>query len=58
LVGDHIGEFQSLVDRYLPKPAIDRTTLRMSELLRVRWGVAQSDREDRTKDGGESEERM
>ncbi len=57
LVGDHVGEFQSVVDRYLPKPAIDRTTLRMSELLRVRWGVAQSDREDRAKDGGESAER-
>ena len=40
LVGDHIGEFRALVDHYLPKPAIDRTTFRMAELLKSRWGAA------------------
>lgn len=40
LIGDHLGNFQALVDNYLPKPAIDRTTFRMAELLRARWGVA------------------
>lgn len=39
LIGDHLGEFQSLVDNYLPKPAIDRTTFRMAELLKSRWGT-------------------
>jgi hypothetical protein len=39
LVGDHVGEFKSLVDNYLPKPAIDRTTFRMAELLKSRWGA-------------------
>jgi hypothetical protein len=37
LIGNHFGSFQSLVDNYLPKPAIDRTTFRMAELLKARW---------------------
>jgi SIR2-like domain len=39
LIGNHVGDFQALVDYYLPKPAIDRTTFRMSELLKARWGT-------------------
>ena len=42
LIGNHLGDLQTLVDHYLPKPAIDRTTFRMSELLKARWGTAQS----------------
>lgn len=37
LVGDHVGDFKTLVDQYLPKPAIDRTTFRVAELLKARW---------------------
>ncbi len=37
LVGNHLGDVQALVDYYLPKPAIDRTTIRMAELLKNRW---------------------
>lgn len=37
LIGDHLGDIQTLVDNYLPKPAIDRTTIRMAELLKNRW---------------------
>lgn len=37
LIGDHIGDFQALVDHYLPKPAIDLTTIRMARLLEARW---------------------
>jgi hypothetical protein len=40
LIGNHLGDFQALVDNYLPKPAIDRTTFRMAELLKARWGTA------------------
>jgi hypothetical protein len=40
LIGDHLGDLQTLVDNYLPKPAIDRTTFRMAELLKARWGTA------------------
>lgn len=43
LLGDHIGDFKTLVDHYLPKPAIDRTTFRMAELLKARWGANQTD---------------
>jgi hypothetical protein len=42
LLGDHLGDLQALVDHYLPKPAIDRTTFRMAELLKARWGTVQS----------------
>ncbi|MCY3541963.1 MAG: SIR2 family protein, partial [Gammaproteobacteria bacterium] len=43
LVGDHLGDLRFLVDRYLPKSAIDRTTFRMAELLRARWNTGQDD---------------
>ena len=43
LIGDHLGDLQALVDHYLPKPAIDRTTFRMAELLKTRWTVAQGE---------------
>lgn len=39
LIGDHLGDLATLVDRYLPKPAIDRTTFRMAELLKARMGT-------------------
>jgi hypothetical protein len=39
MIGNHLGDFEALVDNYLPKPAIDRTTFRMAELLRSRWGA-------------------
>ena len=42
LIGHHVGEFEVLVDHYLPKPAIDRTTFKMSELLKARWGTSKA----------------
>ena len=36
LLGNHLGDLVPLVDRYLPKSAIDRTTIRMTEILRAR----------------------
>jgi len=47
LIGNHVGELQSLVDNYLPKPAIDRTTFRMAELLKSRLGTNPNDSKDR-----------
>jgi hypothetical protein len=41
LIGDHFGDLQTLVDHYLPKPAIDLTTSRMAELLKTRWAAGQ-----------------
>lgn len=41
IIGSDIANIDDLVDYYLPKPAIDKTTLRMSELLRQRYDVQQ-----------------
>ena len=54
LVGSHFGDLETLVRHYLPKPAIDRTTWRMVDLLNRRTprgpsdasGDAQPDSED------------
>lgn len=55
LVGNHLGDIQTLVDHYLPKSAIDRTTYRMAELLKARFGTQQTDpsnNDDREKGDG------
>nr|QNO45975.1 hypothetical protein EBOGGPCF_00020 [Methanosarcinales archaeon ANME-2c ERB4]QNO46073.1 hypothetical protein FAKCHJAF_00010 [Methanosarcinales archaeon ANME-2c ERB4]QNO48852.1 hypothetical protein LEJCPHKL_00021 [Methanosarcinales archaeon ANME-2c ERB4] len=54
LIGDHLGDFQTLVNHYLPKPAIDRTTFRMTELLKSRGitGQAESQEKKNDSDGG------
>jgi SIR2-like domain len=39
MIGNQLGDFRSLVDNYLPKPSIDRTTFRMADLLKARWTV-------------------
>jgi hypothetical protein len=36
LIGEHFGNLKILVDNYLPKPAIDRTTYKMADLLKAR----------------------
>lgn len=43
LIGSHLGDFKTLVDHYLPKPAIDRTTIKMADLLKQR-GLIQKER--------------
>jgi hypothetical protein len=48
MIGDHVGAFKPLVDHYLPKPAIDRTTFRMAELLKSRFGTNQNEPQDNT----------
>ncbi len=42
LVGTHFGDLKNLVDYYLPKPAIDRATNRMADLLKDRGLSTQS----------------
>ena len=57
LVGAHLGDLQSLVEHYLPKPAIDRTTLRMADLLRSRFGTeVQKHKEEAQGNEGEQDE--
>lgn len=46
MIGDHIGDFKVIVDNYLPKPSIDRTTFKMAELLKSRWNVGQDDEQN------------
>lgn len=41
LIGDHLADLETLVKYYLPKPAIDRTTIRMADLLKIRWSTTQ-----------------
>jgi hypothetical protein len=49
MVGNHLGEFQTLIDNYLPKPAIDRTTIRMADLLKMRWTAKETTSPDDAK---------
>ena len=55
MIGNHIGDFQTLVDHYLPKPAIDRTTFRMAELLKSRFGTNQTNSEKNSEVQGDLE---
>lgn len=45
LVGNHFGDLKMLVDHYLPKPSIDRTTIKMADLLKAR-GIVEPERPD------------
>lgn len=40
LIGKNLGDITNLANDYLPKAAIDRTTIRMAELLQHRMGAA------------------
>jgi hypothetical protein len=42
LIGPALAELTTLTENYLPKAAIDKTTFRMSELLKQRMGAEQS----------------
>lgn len=42
LMGNNLGDITNLANDYLPKSAIDRTTIRMAELLQHRIGSASS----------------
>lgn len=39
LIGPALADLPTLTENYLPKAAIDKTTFRMSELLKQRWGA-------------------
>ena len=42
LIGEELGDLKKLVDHYLPKSSIDKTTVRMSELIKSRMGAEES----------------
>lgn len=43
LIGPALADLAILTEHYLPKAAIDKTTFRMSELLKQRWGTSQAE---------------
>ena len=54
LVGNHFGDLKMLVDHYLPKPSIDRTTIKMADLLKAR-GIVEPERPDVSNNPADSE---
>lgn len=50
MLGSHFGDLKTLVDYYLPKPAIDRTTYRMVDLLKARGAVSTLSNKNETED--------
>jgi len=55
LIGSHFGHLKRLVEYYLPKPAIDRATFRMAELLKARGVLGPGRQEVKTPEGGSDE---
>ncbi len=47
LIGPVLADLATLTEHYLPKAAIDKTTFRMSELLKQRWGTSQTEDKNR-----------
>ncbi|EKP0295203.1 SIR2 family protein [Aeromonas allosaccharophila] len=43
LIGPALADLAILTESYLPKAAIDKTTFRMGELLKQRWGTSQTE---------------
>lgn len=52
LIGSALADLEELVLRYLPKPAIDKATFRMSELLTRRLGASESEKVDSNTNSG------
>jgi hypothetical protein len=55
LIGNHLGDLRTLVDHYLPKPAIDRTTFKMAELLKARFDASKGSHHGSGEPGGADE---
>ena len=53
LIGDHLGDLKTLVEHYLPKPAIDRTTIRMADLIKSRLGAQEQTTQVKTSENDE-----
>ena len=53
LIGDNLGDLKTLVDHYLPKPAIDRTTIRMADFIKSRLGAQEQTTQVKTSENDE-----
>jgi hypothetical protein len=49
LIGKKFGDLETLVKNYLPKSAIDRTSIRMAELLKARGWNTQDEHKGESK---------
>ena len=56
LIGPALADLTTLTEHYLPKPAIDKTTFRMSELLKQRMGTEPQAAKPAAPEVGASEE--
>jgi hypothetical protein len=56
LIGPALADLQTLTENFLPKAAIDKTTFRMSELLKQRFGTEPHPAPAAEKPGGDSDE--
>jgi len=54
IIGNGVADLKILVDYFLPKPSIDRASIRMSELLKQRYAIPNPDA-TANDDGGEGE---
>jgi len=52
MIGNHLGDLRTLSDNYLPKPAIDRTTFKMADLLKARLSTEQTDQDESPENTG------
>jgi hypothetical protein len=52
IIGNGLADLKTLVDYFLPKPSIDRASIRMGELLKQRYSAPKPEL-PRTEDGGE-----
>lgn len=52
LIGPALADLTTLTENFLPKAAIDKTTFRMSELLKQRWGTQQADNSKQAESAG------
>ena len=56
LIGKKFGDLETLVKNYLPKSAIDRTSIRMAELLKARgWDTQSNHKVEPIKEEGNNE---
>lgn len=52
IIGQGLADFRTLVDYFLPKPSIDRTSIRMNDLLKQRYSTPKPDAQANN-DGGD-----
>lgn len=53
-MGKNLGDITNLTNDYLPKAAIDKTTIRMAELLQRRFGASSNTSENTIHPNSES----